>query len=145
MLHLICGLPGAGKSTRALALERSGAGVRLTPDEWLLALGLHLYDPAARARVEALQWRLALQLLAAGTDVILENGFWTRAERDRYRAEAAALGASTRLHHLDAPLPVLRERIAARNRTLPAAERVDPADLDIWAAQFEPPDRDEVG
>ena len=74
-LHLLCGLPGSGKSTLARRLEQDGAGLRLSPDDWMLALGFQLYDEAARARVEQLQWALAQHLLANGVSVILENGF----------------------------------------------------------------------
>jgi hypothetical protein len=74
-LHLLCGLPGSGKSTLARRLEQDGAGLRLSPDDWMLALGFQLYDEAARARVEQLQWALAQHLLANGVSVILESGF----------------------------------------------------------------------
>jgi predicted kinase len=41
-LFLMCGLPGAGKTTRAKELEKEHHAVRLTPDDWLLAI--HLPD-----------------------------------------------------------------------------------------------------
>jgi hypothetical protein len=34
------------------------------PDEWMNALALDCYDEERRAKVEALQWKLAQQLLA---------------------------------------------------------------------------------
>ena len=66
ILHLICGLPGSGKTTLARQLENQGKGLRLSPDEWMSTLGFQLYDEGGRARVEQLQWRLAQRLLAAG-------------------------------------------------------------------------------
>ena len=144
-LHLICGLPGSGKSTLARELERDLKAVLLTPDAWMLDLGFDGYDEAARARVEALQWELARQLLARGLDVILENGFWARSERDDYRKGAAAVGAHTRLHYLDAPLEELRRRVISRNAALPAgAFVVNPEDLAGWAEMFEAPGLDEL-
>lgn len=62
-LHLVCGLPGSGKSTLARELEAAGQGLRLSPDEWLAALGFDLYDEDARERVERLQWSLGQRLL----------------------------------------------------------------------------------
>ena len=42
-LFLMCGLPGAGKTTMARQLERDRPALRLTPDEWIAAI---LKDPA---------------------------------------------------------------------------------------------------
>lgn len=143
-LHLICGLPGSGKSTLAHRLEDEGAGIRLSPDDWMLALGLTIYDDSARNRIEQLQWDLGRRLLAKGTDVILENGFWAREERDAYRAAAAALGATIRIHYLSVPIDELKQRIIARNECLPAMARVNPNDLDAWSALFQPPSEGEI-
>ncbi len=144
ILHLICGLPGSGKTTFARQLEEQGTGVRLSPDEWMTSLGLHLYDEAARERVEQLQWTLAQRLLSAGTDVILENGFWSKEERDSYRATAQSLGCDTRLHFLDVPVEELQRRIIAHNRDAPPDAVVDPDDVLAWSKMFEPPTADEL-
>lgn len=105
VLHLICGLPGSGKTTLGKRLEQTGHGVRFSPDEWLHRLGIDFYDEAGRERVEALQWSLAQQLLQRGQDVIVENGFWSKAERDGYRTVAEAIGAVTQLHFLEVSWP----------------------------------------
>lgn len=142
-LHLICGLPGSGKTTLARRLEMEGAGLRLAPDEWMLALAFNLYDEAARSRVEQLQWALALRLLANGVSVILENGFWSRAEREAYRSVAHGLRARTRLHYLAVPIEELERRIIDRNRQVPSEATVDPRDLRVWLNVFEPPTEEE--
>jgi len=84
----MCGLPGAGKTTRARELELQFRAVRLTPDEWITAsLGPNpSYEAlnAARDPTEALQWNLAARLLTLGIDVILDFGFWSREEREDY-------------------------------------------------------------
>jgi predicted kinase len=144
-LHLICGLPGSGKSTLARKLAAETGALRLSSDVWLKALEADGYDIVARARVEALQWALATDLLARGVSVILEAGFWTRAERDACRAGAAAAGASAVLHFCDAPAEELQRRLAARNADLPAdSYRVDPGDLPDWVPLFERPGADEL-
>ena len=53
-LIIVCGLPGAGKTTYAKAAERRLAAVRLCPDEWMDALSIDLYDELSRNRIEAL-------------------------------------------------------------------------------------------
>ena len=63
ILHLICGLPGSGKTTLSKQLEHACNAVRFSPDEWLHRLGIDFYDETGRAKVEGLQWELAQQLL----------------------------------------------------------------------------------
>ncbi len=110
-LIVVCGLPGAGKTTHAKRLEVGRGAVRLCPDDWMDALSANQWDGACRARVEALQWALAQRLLAPGQTVVIEWGIWARSERDTLRLGARALGAGVELHYLTAPVEVLFERI----------------------------------
>lgn len=73
-LILVCGLPGSGKTSMALTLATDRRGVRLSPDEWIAALGMNLWDETARERVEALQRGLAEEVLHAGAVVIVSGG-----------------------------------------------------------------------
>ena len=90
VLHLICGLPGSGKTTLARRLERDLPAVRLAPDEWMARIVGDGYDEAKRAAVEAVQWEIAARALRLGVDVILENGFWSSSECDDFRARPSA-------------------------------------------------------
>jgi len=58
-LIIVCGLPGAGETTYAKALERRLPFVRLCPDEWMDTLSIDLYDETSRGRIEALNGRWA--------------------------------------------------------------------------------------
>src|SRR5438105_1027278 len=107
-LHLICGLPCSGKTTLAREIEREREALRLTPDEWIARIlgtdpSINALD-AARDPMESLLWDLAARVLTLGVDVILDFGFWSGAEREEFRARAAALGARSELHFLDVPL-----------------------------------------
>ena len=145
VLHMICGLPGSGKTTLARRLEAEGDAVRLTPDEWMARIVGDGFDEERRAAVEAIQWELAQRLLALGVDVILESGFWSRHERDAVRDRADELGASVELHYLDVSIEELKERLADRNGRLPASSfRIEPSLIDGWAATFEPLEPDEL-
>src|SRR5437868_5202366 len=63
-LIIVCGLPGSGKTTHAKLLEAKLGAIRFSPDEWMDALSLDLYDEGKREKIEALQWRFGQELLA---------------------------------------------------------------------------------
>lgn len=148
-LHLLCGLPGSGKTTRAKELEAAGLGLRLNADEWVCQLYPGDAEAAARddrkRHVEQVQWELVERLLLSGVSVILDWGVWKRAERDHYRNRANALGASVQIVFLDAPLATLHERVGRRNLHLPPGTfNVSAEELDEWAPLFEPPTPQEL-
>ena len=144
-LHLICGLPCAGKTTLAKQLERDLPALRLSPDEWMRRLAVDGHDEATRRVVEDMQWDVAIRAVALGVDAILENGFWPRSERDELRARAAASGTATKWHFLDPPLDELRRRLARRNAALPADSfHVDETQLEQFATWWDPPGPDEL-
>ena len=144
-LFLMVGLPASGKTTAALTLERDHNAVRLAPDEWMARIVGDGWDHERREAVEKVQWALAQRLLALGLDVVLENGFWRRAEREAHRARAAELGASSTLIFCDAPRDELKRRLVARNAALPPDTfAVTPEQLDEMWPHFEPPGADEL-
>ena len=144
-LHLISGLPGSGKTTLAKRLERELPGLRLSPDVWMARIVGDGYDEAKREVVEALQWEIAASALGLGIDVILENGFWSREERDDFRERASALGVDSKLHFLDVPKKELLKRLSLRNASMPSDTFiVTKAHLDNWWDLFEPPTQDEI-
>ena len=144
-LIVICGLPGSGKTTLAKQLASDVPAVRLCPDEWKHDLGIDYYDEQKRERLEERLWRLAQELLTLGQSVILENGFWTREERDELRLAARALGVAVELHYLEAPVEELWRRLELRNEEpRPGTVPIKRSDLEKWAAQFEAPDAAEL-
>lgn len=140
-LIIVCGLPGSGKTTHATALAARIDAVRFCPDEWMHALSLGIYDEEKRAKIEALQWKLAQELLRLGLTVIIEWGTWARSERDALRLAARALGAAVELHYLSAPADVLFARIQQRGQEQPPIDR---AALSRWMETFQAPTAEEM-
>jgi predicted kinase len=140
-LVIVCGLPGSGKTTLAKKLSADGAAFRMSPDDWMEALDINLWDTELRGKIEALQWRVAEELLVQGVAVVIEWGTWARAERDTLRIGARNLGASVELWYLDVDIEELWQRVGTRQREDPPMTR---RDLEEWCAQFEIPDEEEL-
>jgi hypothetical protein len=143
------GLPCAGKTTLARQLERECSALRLTPDEWQLRLfGHDLDDPEHDARhslVEALLWDIAARVLALGTSVILDFGFWARSEREDFRARAKQLGAGSQVHFVDVSEKELLRRLLIRNAQRQEGAFIIPEEMiKPWMASFERPTEEEL-
>jgi predicted kinase len=148
-LFLICGLPGAGKTTLAKELEQQHSAIRFSPDEWIsqIIADVHDLEELGRLRtpVETVQWQMAKRCLAVGCNVILEWGFWSREERDFYRREAEALGVRFQLFYLAVERDELWRRLEHRNANLPAGSfTVTEQELDLWSSWFQAPSPDEL-
>lgn len=141
-LYLICGLPGAGKTTRAMAMAMATGAVRLCPDEWLMAMEISLVDYPLRFRLQDHMLKHGETLLRSGVSVVVEFGSWTRRERDEIRQISIHAGASTELHFVDAPLSELARRVRARGG--PDAKSLVEDVLLKFPENFERPDPDEA-
>ena len=148
-LYLMVGLPSSGKTTRAKQLEIERAALRLTPDEWQLALfGQDAEEPEHDARhtaIEGLLWKIAGRALELGTNVILDFGFWAREEREDFRLRAKRLGAGSEVIFLDVPEDELLRRLAARNaQESQETFRIPVESMKAWMAFFQKPTPDEL-
>jgi predicted kinase len=122
VVYVICGFIGAGKTTFAKNLEKKTGAVRITKDEWLIRLIGN--DPTVEGfeewdhRICGLSRDVAFDLVEKGIDVILDEGFWEREQRDKIRQRIDAMGAREALYYLDTPVETIRERVAGRNNNL---------------------------
>ena len=144
ILHIICGVPGSGKSTLSKKIASEKLALRLTPDEWMDRIVGDGFNEEKRQVVEQMQCELAEQALRLGMNIVLENGFWTRVERDAMRAMAAAVGATVVVYYFDLTRDEIWSRLDARNKNLPPHTfPIDEARLDDSLAHFEVPTADE--
>ena len=127
LLLLTSGLSGSGKSTVALEFLQSLGAVRVRSDVERKRLAgvavtarptdeqAHaLYGPAMTRRTYARLNGIAVDLLRAGLNVIVDAAALRRSERDALRALAASAGADFHIVECVAPDVVLRERITRR-------------------------------
>ncbi len=144
-LVLICGLPGAGKTTLAKKLENKLSATRFCPDEHMYKHKQDFFDEKARADTENTMWQEAKVLLTKGRTVILEYGFWSRRERDEKRQDAQDLGVEVELYFLDVSLEELWYRLQDRNQ--PGnwqAVDITFDQLKEWAGIFQAPGQNEI-
>ncbi len=133
-----------------MRIELERGCLRLTPDEWIDRLlgrdvSVETLD-AMRDPMEALLWGVAEKVLKMGGEVILDFGFWSRAERDDFRARAAGVGAQGVIHFPIVSEAELFRRLRERNARLPdGCFRLDEERVKGWVGLFEPPDREELG
>ena len=120
-VHLVCGPVGAGKTTFSRRLERERRALRLSIDEWMLRLfGEHMPKDIFHQRLGVcmdLIYDVTERAAAAGTEVVLDCGYWRR----EHRASAYQRLAGTRceLYYLETPAEVRMSRLEARNAARP--------------------------
>lgn len=151
-IFLIVGLPGAGKTTRARELETTESALRLTPDDWQMAIfrGDSPSRWRSRARadhrdlIEGKLVELGMRAAQLGTSVVFDFGFWGRDERSALRWIANTLGVRAEVVYLPIDHEEQLRRITDRYEATPGQFRMDATDLRRWRTQFQAPDEEEV-
>jgi hypothetical protein len=145
--HLLFGFLGSGKTTLAKELEQQHRAVRFTSDEWMARLfgedpPAALFQEKAAAVLDLLEpiWTRCLHL---GVDVVLDYGFWRRAERDHARALAQTCGGETILYSVECSEAEARQRVAARNQKAHRSLYIAPETFDLLKERIEPLGADE--
>lgn len=104
-----------------------------------------IYCEKYRDNIEKLQWDLAKKLLKNDSDVILDNGFWTRKKREYIRFESEKIGVSIKFYLMQVSDSEIRTRITKRNLKLPPNTfHISEADIEACIRMFEPPCSSEI-
>ncbi len=83
------------------------------------------------------------RVLAAGADVILDFGFWSREDRDRARGLAATVGATHRLYWVRCSDELALERVRTRNCDPGDSWFLDEGSFEYLRGKYHPLEADE--
>lgn len=154
-VYLIYGPTAAGKSTYAQALAIETNAVCFAIDDWMHSL--YGDDKPERmdmawimprvARCQHRIWSTCLQILASGTDVVLELGLLREMDRDRMKSVVEEAGYAVSFSFVDADLEVRKQRVMRRNTNKgnTFSFNVTPAMFDAMETYFERPTERELG
>ena len=147
-VHIMCGLPGSGKSDYAKELEKEKAAVLFSLDEWMIALlGKDQSNEDFEKFVlpcQELIWKASLPLLDRNVDVIYDFAIYSREGRKKLIDQIKGYGAEAIIYYFNAPHSVCKERLSERNKFAgPYDFSVAEERFDELASRFVPPCEDE--
>lgn len=148
-VYFICGFIGSGKTTYAEQLCQEKPAFLFSTDQWMIPLyGEHMEREVFDQRlkiVEGLFKQSAEKLIALGTSVVFDAGFWTAEDRAANKAWAEAAGLECEFHYLDVPYEECCRRAAKRNAGRgDQAYEMTPEMLELFWGWFEPPKPEEL-
>jgi predicted kinase len=119
--YIICGFIGAGKTTFARKLEKETGAIRITKDEWIVKIfGNKITSDKNFARYDKNTTELAkditFKILRAGKDVIIDEGFWAKSQRNELKERIMKAGAKWTLYYVEADLGEMRMRVVDRSQ-----------------------------
>ncbi|MCL4360371.1 ATP-binding protein [Patescibacteria group bacterium] len=147
--YLICGFIGSGKTTVARKLEEETGAVRITKDEWIIKIfgnkitadkNFAAYDN----KITDLATETAFKILKAGKDVILDEGFWVKSQRDDIKKKIYEIGAKPILYYVACSMEKMRERVISRSKNPPRDSfEISGETFDSYVEYWQPPGEDE--
>jgi len=147
--YVLCGFIGAGKTTFARKLENETKAIRITKDEWMIRIfgnriasdkNFEVYDK----KVTELATEIAFNILKSGKDVILDEGFWAKSQRDDIKKKILQVGAKPIFYYVECPIVEMKERVIARSKYPPIDSfEINEEMFDNYIKYWEPPTAEE--
>ncbi len=111
----MCGPAGSGKSTVARQYERQGmARLSFDQEAWSRGITTMPLPPAVHRDIELTLRARLVDLVRAGSDVVLDFSFWSRAKREEYREVLRPLGVVPETVYLATGRDTVLKRVSAR-------------------------------
>jgi len=147
--YLMCGFIGAGKTTFARKLEKETGAIRITKDEWIIKIfgnkitsdkNFEKYDN----NITELATDIALKILKSGKDVIVDDGFWVKSQREDVKRKILQIGAKPILYYVECSIEKMRERVVNRSKNPPIDSfEINAEMFDKYLEYWEQPTKEE--
>ena len=147
--YVICGFIGAGKTTFARKLEKETKAIRITKDEWMIKIfgnkitsdkNFERYDK----NITELATDIAFKILKSGKDVIIDEGFWVKSQRDEMRKKIINVGAKPIFYYVESSVAKMKERVISRSKNPPKDSfEINELMFDKYFKYWEPPTEEE--
>ena len=119
-VYLIAGFIGSGKTTFSKKLESETGALRFTKDEWMIKVFGNNPMAVNFAKFDDLLANLAIEIAlkcaTRGVDIIIDDGFWFRKQRDDVIKLIKGIGATIKGYYLRSPKEVLEKRTLERSQ-----------------------------
>lgn len=147
-VYIICGFIGSGKTTFSKKLAKDTGAFRVTKDEWMVQI---FGNTPVKENFETLDNNVtklakdfAFQLVERGVDVILDEGFWAKSQREELKKRIEKAGAKWVLYYVATPIDEMKKRVANRSKN-PGKESFEITDemFDGYLKYWQPPEEDE--
>ena len=143
--YVICGFIGAGKTTYARKLEKETKAIRITKDEWIIKIfgnkiisdkNFERYDK----NITELATNIAFKILETGKDVIIDEGFWAKSQRDEIKKKILQVGAKPIFYYVECSIEKMKERVINRSKYPPIDSfEINEKMFDKYLKYWEPP------
>ncbi len=147
--YVICGFIGAGKTTFARKLEKETKAIRITKDEWIIKIfgnkitsdkNFERYDK----NITELATDIAFKILKFGKDVIIDEGFWVKSQRDDIKKKILQVGAKPIFYYVESSVEKMKERVINRSKYPPIDSfEINEEMFDKYLKYWEPPTKEE--
>ena len=147
--YVICGFIGAGKTTFARKLEKETGAIRVTKDEWIIKIfgnkitsdkNFAVFDK----NITGLARDFAFKILKAGKDVIIDEGFWVKSQRDDIKKKILQVGAKPIFYYVECSINKMKERVIDRSKNPPTDSfEINEEMFDKYLKYWEPPKKEE--
>ena len=147
--YVVCGFIGAGKTTFARKLENETGAIRITKDEWIIKIfGNKITSDKNFGRydrnITELATDMAFKILKSGKDVIIDEGYWVKSQRDEIKKKIINVGAKPIFYYVEYPVEKMRERVVARSKNPPVDSfEINGYMFDKYLKYWEPPTKEE--
>lgn len=150
-VFLICGKICSGKTVYSKKLAKKYNAVLLSCDEldyFVFHHSLGENHDVVMARVQNFLHKKAIDILSVGSNVVLDWGFWSKANRDEVSKFYRSNNIPLEWHYIDVSEEQWKRNIESRNKDVNAGETtdyyVDQGLLNKLNSIFEKPDEREM-